>query len=360
MRSKILLFSLTLIILASLLTSCVPGASLASSWPGLTANGGLSYLAYGQFIYAIDHGNGTEKWRFPVEAEKGVEFYAPPALTEDGQLIVGGFDRKLYGLDAATGTQRWVFEGSADRYIAGALVTENGIYAPSSDGSLYALNLNGQLMWTFETQEAIWATPTTNDECNCIYIASMDRHIYAVDTTNGSQLWQSPDLGGSIIGTPAFDAADGLIFAGTFGNEMIALNAETGAVVWRTPTLEWVWSGPLLVDGVLYFGDEIGNFYAMSTKDGSQLWKIQPLPDSPIVCKPTIENGIIYFASESASIYGIEPAGTIAHTFNVPAKLYTAPVWADGRLLVAELEGDALLIALNENGAQQWVFMPAK
>jgi hypothetical protein len=30
------------------------------------------------------------------------------------------------------------------------------------------------------------------------------------------------------------------------------------------------------------------------------------------------------------------------------------------KFLVAEMEGDALLVALNENGAQQWVFVPAK
>lgn len=360
MRSKILLFSLTLIILASLLSSCVGGASIASSWPGLTANGGLTYLAYGQFIYAIDYLNGTEKWRYPAEAEKGIEFYAPPALTEDGQLIAGGFDHKLYSLDAANGTQRWVFDGAKDRYIAGPLVTENGIYAPSSDGSLYALDFNGNLMWTFRTDQAIWATPTTSAACDCIYIASMDRYVYAVDATTGRELWQSPELSGSIIGSPAFDPENMLIFAGTFGSEMVALNAETGQITWRTPTEEWIWSGPLLVDGVLYFGDEIGNFYALSASDGVQVWKIQPLPESPIVGTPFIEEGIIYFTSESATIYGINSNGTIARTYNVAAKLYTPPVWANGNLLVAEMEGDALLVALNENGAQQWVFAPSK
>jgi outer membrane protein assembly factor BamB len=361
MKSKILLFSLTLIILASLLTSCMGGGtSVASSWPGLTANGGLAYLAFGQHIYAIDQANGSEKWRYPASTEKGVEFYASPALSSDGQLIVGGFNHKIYSLDPANGTQKWVFEGAKDRYIAGPLVTENGIYAPSTDGSLYALDLNGKLKWTFKTQEALWATPTTNTECDCIYVASMDRHVYAVDAETGRQIWQSSDLGGSIIGTPAYDPENKFVFVGTFGSEMIALNADTGQVAWRVPTHEWVWSGPLLVDGVLYFGDEIGYFYALSAVDGVQVWKIQPLPNSPIVGTPIFGDGIIYFTSESASVYGINSDGTVARTHNVAAKLYTPPVWANGNILVAEMEGDALVVALNENGAQQWVFTPAK
>jgi outer membrane protein assembly factor BamB len=163
-----------------------------------------------------------------------------------------------------------------------------------------------------------------------------------------------------MIGSPTFDAENMSIYVGTIGKEMIALNAETGEIRWSAPTDEWVWSGPLLVDGVLYFGDELGFFYALNAADGSQVWKIQPLPESPIVSTPVLEAGIIYYTTESATVYGINPDGTISSTFNVAAKLYTAPVWAEGKLLVAAMEGDALLYALNENGAQQWAFAPSK
>jgi outer membrane protein assembly factor BamB len=360
MKSKILLLSLTLIILASLLTSCMGGTGTATSFPGLTANGNLVYLAYGPHVYAIDQANGSEKWRFPAEVEKGAEFYAPPVLTEDGLLIVGGFNDKLYGLDITSGSPTWVFEGASDRYIAGPLVTEAGIYAPSSDGNLYAVDFNGQLLWKFTTSEAIWATPTTNSECDCIYVASMDHYVYAIAANTGQQIWQSPELGGSLIGSPTYDSENNLVFVGSYGSEMIALDADTGQIVWRVPTDEWIWAGALLVDGVLYFGDEIGNFYALNATDGSQVWKITPLPESPIVSPAVLEGEVIYFASESATVYGVNSVGTVTRTYNVPAKLYTSPAWANGNLLVAQVEGDSLLVALNENGVQQWAFTPAK
>jgi outer membrane protein assembly factor BamB len=361
MKSKILLYTLTLIIFASLLSACMGGTTgVASSWPGLTANGGLVYLAYGQHVYAVDYANGTEQWRFPTEVQKGAEFYAPPALTGDGQLIIGSFNHNLYSVDPATGAQKWVFEGAKDRYIAGPLVTEKGIYAPSSDGNLYALDLNGKLQWTFNTGGAIWATPSTNSECDCIYIASMDHHVYMADAETGSQLWQSEKLSGSVIGAPTFDAENELLFAATVGKEMVALNVSNGRVAWRVPTQEWVWSAPLLADGALYFGDAAGYFYSLSAADGSENWKIQPLPGSSIVGTPILVGEMIYFTSESASVYGVSSAGTVNHTYNVAAKLYTPPVWVGDKFLVAEMEGDALLVALNENGAQQWVFVPAK
>jgi len=361
MRSKILLFSLTLIILASLLSSCVGGSTgVASSWPGLTANGGLVYLASGQHVYAIDYANGSEKWRFPSEALKNTEFYAPPALTADGQLIIGSFNHKLYSVDAASGTQRWVFEGAKDRYIAGPLVTDKAIYAPSSDGNLYALDLNGKLLWTFTTEGAIWATPSTYAECDCVYISSMDHHVYVADSDTGRQLWQSETLGGSVIGSPTFDAENMLLFVGTFDKEIVALDVQNGQIEWRVPTDERVWSAPLLVDGTLYFGDAAGYFYSLSATNGAQNWKIQPLPGSSIVGTPILAGETIYFTSESESVYGVNAAGTVDRTFSIAAKLYTSPVWVGDKLLVAEMGGDALLVALNENGAQQWAFAPAK
>ena len=360
MRSKTLLFFLTLLLLATLLSACTGATGIATSWPGLTAQDGTAYLAYGQFVYAVNTGNGSEVWRFPREVGKGVEFYATPALTVNDQVIVASFDHKLYSINAANGQQTWVFDKATDRYIAGPLVTETNIYAPNSDGNLYNLDLDGKLVWTFKTAGAIWGTPIANPQCDCIYVASMDRHVYAVDATSGQQVWQSPELSGSIIGSPTFDPDNKSIYVGTIGQEMVALNAENGQVRWTAPCNDWVWSGPLLAEGALYFGDEQGNFYALDASDGRQVWKIQPLPDSPIVSKPTLEAGVVYYTTESETVYGINPDGSIASTFNVAARLFTSPVWVDGKLLVAEMEGEAFLTALNENGAPQWLYVPAK
>jgi outer membrane protein assembly factor BamB len=188
----------------------------------------------------------------------------------------------------------------------------------------------------------------------------MDHHVYVADSETGRQIWKSEKLGGAVIGSPTYDDQNKLLFAATVGNEMVALDIQTGKVEWRVPTEQWVWSAPLLVDSTLYFGDADGFFYSLSAANGAQNWKIQPLPGSSIIGQPILVGDTIYYTSESATVYGVNAAGTIARTFNVAAKLYTPPVWVGDKFLVAEMEGDALLIALNENGAQQWVYTPAK
>ena len=180
-------------------------------------------------VYAVDLDSGEEAWRYPEEASAKITFFADPVLTPDGQLLAPSYDHKLYSLDPANGSENWIFSGSTDRLIASPLVTEQGIFQVSADGNLYALDFDGNLKWTFETGGPVWARPAVNEDCTCLFVASMDHHVYAVDAITGDLLWKSDDLGGAIVGTPAFDHGDTVI-VGTFGSEVIALDAETGQV----------------------------------------------------------------------------------------------------------------------------------
>lgn len=361
MKPKYILIPLLIILLASLLSGCVSGSAyIASSWPGMTADTETIYVAYGAHIYAINLKSGVEKWQYPTKADRTKSFYAAPVLTSDGQLIVSGFDHKIYSLDPATGTEKWVYDKARDRYIAGPLVTTTGIYAPNADGSLYALDFNGQPKWVFKTSSAIWATPSSDESCGCIIVSSMDHHVYAINAESGAQVWKSENLDGAISGTPAIDAQNQAIYVGTFGAEMFALNAENGTIIWRQPTQAWVWGGPAIKDNVLYFGDQEGYFYALSATDGTQRWRVQPQPNSPIISTPTISSDQIYFTTEASMIYAVDKDGTITWSQNIAAKLYTAPLVVGDQVLVAEDQGQALLVSLNKSGGQQWIFTPPK
>jgi len=191
MKTKSLILIIGLVALGLILSACVGGAGQAASWPGLAVdqNGEVAYLANGQFVYAVNLTNCSEKWRFPQEGDNKVTFYAAPALTEDGQLIVGSYDSVLYSLNPENGQQNWKFEGSGDRYIAGPLANGEIIYAPSSDTKLYALDLKGNAQWEFSTEQALWGTPATNGEV--VFLPGMDHFVYALETQTGRLLWQT-------------------------------------------------------------------------------------------------------------------------------------------------------------------------
>ncbi|HSF80987.1 MAG TPA: PQQ-binding-like beta-propeller repeat protein [Anaerolineales bacterium] len=357
MKQKHLIFITLIILLASVISACSGGATTATSWPGLAADEKYAYLAYNQHIYAIDLANGLERWRFPGEADSKIAFYATPSLTSDGDLIAGSYHNVLYSLNTETGAELWSYSDASNRYIGSSLVVDDLIFAPNAGNKLFAFNSQGQMLWTFESQGALWAKPISDPDCTCIYLSSMDHRIYSIDAQSGRQNWMTDDLGGSIVGTPAFDPS-GVLFSGTFASEMLAIDAQNGSIIWRTPTTGWVWGGPVLADNLLYFGDLSGTLYALNSQTGQISWTIQadgPISDSLLVTEDTI-----FFNTEAGSLYAIGKDGNFVwpQPKLIGNKLYTTPVLAGDTLLIAPVGAEVLLYGLDLNGNQKWTFVP--
>jgi outer membrane protein assembly factor BamB len=364
MRHKKYLLFLGFIAIAVTLSACAGAATTATSWPGLTADDKYAYLAYNTQVYAVDLVNGTERWRYPAEPDNNVTFYAEPTLSQDGQLIVGSYDYNLYSLNADNGAQNWVFPDAENRFIASSLVAAENIFAPAADENLYSLDLNGRLQWTFSSEGESWAKPVTDENCECLYLSTMDHSVYAVDAQNGTQIWRSPKLGGAVVGSPAY-GENGELYVGTFGGKLFALSSEDGSILWEFSTADsgWIWSAPTISDGVLYFGDLNGYFYAIDATNGTELWQLPPEQlDGEIVGSPLVIDDGIYITTEAGILFKLDTDGRIvwSQTVGDGGKIYTPPREANDLILVAPIQVDELLVAFNQDGGRQWSFIPVE
>jgi outer membrane protein assembly factor BamB len=188
----------------------------------------------------------------------------------------------------------------------------------------------------------------------------MDHHIYEIDRETGEAIWKSEDLGGAIVGTPVLQ--NNSLYVGSFGQEMLAIDAGTGKVTWRYPTAGWVWSGPVLDGEALYFGDLAGGMYALKASTGEEIWKIAPPVDqkAAIPGQPLVKDGSVYFTSENGVLYTVDAASGNSRKQELGGKLYTGPQSAGNLKLIPSVGTDALLIALDENNNQVWAFQPEK
>ncbi len=352
------LFVVIIGLLAGLLSGCSgAGATIASSWPGLFVDQGTAYLAYNTRVYAVNTVNGNEIWRYPATVNAKSTFYAPPVITSDKQLIVSGYNYMLHSLDATNGSEKWVFSNAKNRFIGSPLVTDSKIFASNSDDSLYALGLEGNLLWSFKTNGELWAQPVIDPDGSTIYFSSLDHYLYAINM-DGQLLWKTKeDLGGAIVGSPAI-SPNKVLYVGSFGSQMVAINAENGEIVWKVPTDGWVWSGPALKDNVLYFGDLNTSFYALNAENGKTLWKFPT--DGPVVGTPLLTNDAIYFGTETGTLYCLDYQGNAKWSKPINVKIYQSPVQAGDLLLLAPVASDKILIAFDMNGNQKWTYMPAK
>jgi len=99
--------------------------------------------------------DGQILWRFPT----GGAVVARPLLFKD-IVVVGAFDKKLYGIDARNGSLRWQRPVEAQNWFwAGAVASEQVIFAPNMDGNVYALDGAGNLLWRYPMASPIVSTP---------------------------------------------------------------------------------------------------------------------------------------------------------------------------------------------------------
>jgi outer membrane protein assembly factor BamB len=365
MKTKYLLVTSTLVLFSLLVSACSSAIYASTGWHGLAASTDTAFLAAGGQVFAVDLTTHNQKWVFPDKANsKG--YYANPVLTPDGQLLLPSYDNNLYSVDPATHTQKWVFpqsgstNGSKNRLIGSPLVANNTIYQPSSDGHVYALDLNGNLKWRAPATGSfgpLWATPATEPNCGCIYVGSMDHYVYKLNTTDGTLMTKTGDLRGAVAGTPAI-GSDGTLYVGTFDKEMLALDGTNLTAKWHFPTHDWVWSGPALVDNVLYFGDLSGYFYAINAADGTASFSELQV-SSPIVDTPLVNQGKIYFSAESDTLYIVDTTGNLSSRV-IGGQIYSSPVLDGDTILVAPTGFSSTLVALSLDGTQKWAFPPPK
>ena len=365
MRKK--LITATLILFSAMILSACGGPVRATTWPGLAADENAVYLADGPLVYGINLEDGKELWHYPADRSSKLTFYAPPTVTPDGLVIVGsaGSDTSLIALDpndvnpqTNSPIEAWKFTEADDHWVAAPLVVNNKLFAVNSDGNLYVLDLrDGQTVKkavkTIELGGRLWAQPVTDGER--IFVTSLDHSVIAIDMETYEVLWHE-DLDGAIPGSPVI-GADGMLYVGSLASKLERFDPVTGN---HQPVLEagnWIWSTASLDENTIYFGDLDGNFYSYDTEAGKPNWN--PIkPDGPITASPLVQDQHILLATESGTIYAVGRDGKILWSQTIGGKIYTTPAAAGNLVVVAPLETDFYLAALDQNGRQVWTFAP--
>ena len=366
-HNKKIFFIVLLAVLALTLGACSGNRRVtATGWSGITTKDEVVYFSYGPHVYALNSKNGSQIWQFPTEQINGVDFYAAPMFAnQDTQLIIGGYNNTIYSIDPKSGQKRWEYvvpkkDNEKTRFIASPLVTDQAIFAPASDNKLYAVDFDGLALWTFETEDPIWASPALSETCSCVYLASMDHYLYALSQENGELLWKSEDLGGPIVGQPAVSET-GLVLVSTFNNEVIALDEESHQAVWRFQTADWAWANPVIDGEQVYASDISGTFYSLDLASGELIWQLQP--GGGIFSAPLVEDGQIYFSTyskDTSNLVVVSSEGVVQRNQPIDGKLYASPAANGDNILLAPSEAEYFTIALNQNGVQVWGFPPPK
>ena len=164
------------------------------------------------------------------------------------------------------------------------------------------------LLWEDANYSVSSSPAIVND---VIYTGSWNGNVYALNATNGAKLWSyyigvgAPSL--SAIPPPAFTSSpavvNGIVYVGSFDDNVYALNATSGDKLWNYTTGGAVASSPTVVNGEVYVGSDDGNVYALNAISGYKLWSHNT--GNWGVSSPAVVGGVVYIGSWDHNVYAL-------------------------------------------------------
>ncbi len=256
-------------------TCAPPRASIESP---LTVSGGIVYgQTSGGCVFALDASNGSVVWVANSAPGASLSGQTSPAVvpTSPGvpqsELAVGDYAGDLVILSAATGSVLFppvagCGDGESSPSASGAV-----IYSAGSRGLCAVDAVGGVLKWAQACGAGSLQAPAVAG--SELYIAGASGTAYTGKlcsvSSSGALRWSAP------VGGEASSAAiaDGVVYVAVPKPGLLeALDAGSGALLWRHSATLGAWSSPVVADGWVYAG---GNAFSLAPASCASGWTRQ-------------------------------------------------------------------------------------
>ncbi len=156
------------------------------------------------------------------------------------------------------------------------------------------------LVWSFETRtyRGLEATPIVVD--GVLYTTASWSVVFAIDARTGKEIWKwDPQVPRSYAYRACCDVINrgvalyqGKVYAATLDGRLVALNAETGEVIWEVVTVDQsqpytITGAPRVIKGKVIIGNSGAEFgvrgyvSAYHGETGEQVWRFYTVPGDP-------------------------------------------------------------------------------
>jgi outer membrane protein assembly factor BamB/predicted phosphodiesterase len=239
------------------------------------ASGGIAVIgSTDSTIRAYRITDGEEIWSIRT----GGAVLGVPAI-DGGRVYIGGSDRMIRGIDLNTGKILWTFSGCSGFIEARPLCYRGNVYVGAWDGGLYALEgASGRLLWKWEgrgtlfSPAACWPVGAAEK----VFIVAPDRNMTALEARTGNVVWRS---GAHQVRETIGGSADSeRVFVRLLRDTIMAFSAAAPAPhpLWATSVgFGYDINAAMIVekDGTVFYGTKDGEVIALESQSGRLLWR---------------------------------------------------------------------------------------
>lgn len=296
------------------------------------------------------------------------EILATPII-EGGRVFTLDATSVIYAVDAERGVELWRFdtkpkEAKSHTFGGGLAAVGDRLYAATGYGEVIALNaVTGDEIWSRSVPAPIHSAPTVAD--GRIFAVTVDNQLEALAADDGHVLWTHnglPETAGLLGGaSPAVDG-DVVVVAYSSG-ELFALRTENGRPLWSDnlatarsldalSALADIRGRPIIDRGMVFAISHSGQMVAIDQRTGDRIWE-QDIGGS---YSPWIAGEFIYLLTNDNSLACLtRREGRVRWVLDLPryeneekkkgTLVWTGPVLAGDRLIVLASDGDAISVS---------------
>jgi len=255
-------------------------------------------------LYALDATTGELKWKFKT----GDVIHASPAYA-DGVLFVGSWDSYFYAVDATTGKEKWRFHGGEDPLIhnqvgfqSSAAVAGGVVYVGCRDSNLYALDAaTGKERWKF-FNELSWVIVSPAIKDGKVVFATSDSSLFhIVDAGTGKSVLKQTDKA-YMFSSPVI--AGDVVLIGVLNGTLQARDFNTGEPLWDFQTETSKQNKGWVLTADRKFNEPM--FFTSSWREAPIVGIERQFNIGAIFSTPLVMNGVVYFGSTDGNLYAIE------------------------------------------------------
>lgn len=157
----------------------------------------------------------------------------------------------------------------------------------------------GEIHWVYETDGLIFTSPVVVE--GAAYLSTSGRgqeKIVALDADTGGLLWEHPTA--SPIDA-SLSVAGGLVFATIRDGRVLALNTSDGSIHWEFDAGVILFASPTVYRGTVYVGTWDKELHALDAVTGRLLWSRKV--GGKVTSNPVVNNQIIAFVAANNRVY---------------------------------------------------------
>jgi len=276
--------------------------------------------------------HGKLLWKYSTEAE-----IAPSPGFFRGKLYFGDYSGIFHAVDANSGEQAWSFDTEGAEIIASANFFGDNVLFGSYDGYLYCLHSQtGDVVWKIVTGGPIHSSPALVE--GKTFVTGCDELLRAVDVANGTEVLQMR-MEGRTAASPT--VVDTMLYVGTLGNEVLAIDWKQEKVVWKhdPPEGDFPFYSSAAVSGDrLVVGGRDKKIHCLNRKTGSRLWAFST--KGRVDCSPVIAGERVICGSSDKNLYMLDlESGKRVWSYAADGAFLASPSLIEDRLVIGADNG---------------------